>query len=218
MDHGVWTPLYVMFPKADVPVVSLSVRSDLDPRAHILAGRLLAPLRKEGILLLGSGEAVHNVHLMGERTSPRQPWCVEFEGWIEDTILASPPSSSSSSSLSFTNNLERDAVLAKWKTLAPSADIAHPPGISPGEHLMPLLFAYGCAGEDRGRAGRCVHKEYLGSLPMAAYEFGGAGIEDGGRGRATQTTKVNARSKGKGKGKEGTGQTKQHPPKGKARL
>ena len=53
---------------------------------------------------------------------------------------------------------------------APSAAMAHPPD-SPGEHLVPLLFCYGAAGQDRG-AGACVHKEYLGSLPMAAYEFG----------------------------------------------
>ena len=73
MDHGVWTPLYVMYPDADVPVVSLSVRDDLDTAAHIAAGRALAPLLADGVLLVGSGECVHNVPLMGQNPSTLLP-------------------------------------------------------------------------------------------------------------------------------------------------
>lgn len=154
-----------MYPDADVPVVCLSVRRDLDAHAHILAGRLLEPLRHEGVLLLGSGEAVHNVPQMGARSSPRKSWCIEFEAWLEARLLAPD----SEGGLILGNN-DRDRALANWRQ-APSAAMAHPPD-SPGEHLVPLLFAYGAAGEDRGSTGKCVHKEYLGSLPMAAYEFG----------------------------------------------
>ena len=171
LDHGVWTPLYLMFPDADVEVVVLSVRKDLDAAAHMAAGRALAPLRREGVLLVGSGEAVHNVPEMGARDSPRQPWCTAFEGWLERTML--PPHAPKSDE-------ERDAALAGWRRNGPCAERAHPAGSSPGEHLIPLLFAYGAAGEARG-SGRCVHKEYLGSLPMAAYEFGRAAAPSSAR-------------------------------------
>ena len=168
MDHGVWTPLYVMYPEADVPVISLSVSKSLSAAEHIAVGRALAPLAEEGILLLGSGEVVHNVPLMGPRGSPQSEWCLAFEGWLE-ALLASPPSAA------------RDAAFAEYRK-APGAEMSHPikqawppernltkPFESPGEHLMPWFFAYGAAGPQA--SGRCVHKEYLGSLPMAAYEF-----------------------------------------------
>jgi len=169
MDHGVWTPLYVMFPDADVPVVSISVRADLDAAAHIAVGRALAPLAAQGVLLLGSGEVVHNVPLMGARDSTPQWWCVRFEEWLEKTMVLVP-------------GAKRDAMLAEFRQRAPGAEQAHPvsqewpaekaldrPFSSPGEHIMPWFFAYGAGGEHT--RGECVHKEYLGSLPMAAYQF-----------------------------------------------
>ncbi len=151
LDHGAWTPLYEMFPGAGVPVVSISVRGDLSAEAHLGAGRALAPLRSQGVLLLGSGEVVHNVPEMGPRASPPQPWCLEFEGWAEAAMATGGAG----------------AALAGWKD-APGAAKSHPEG-SPGEHLMPLLFTAGAGGVDPGRP---VHKEYLGSLPMGAYAWG----------------------------------------------
>ena len=168
MDHGVWTPLYVMYPDADIPVVSISVNANLDAEDHIKAGKALQCLASEGVLILGSGEVVHNVPLMGQRGSQPQPWCTQFENWIK-SVMASSPSE------------DRDAQLARWREKAPGAQIAHPVdqawpaerGLlqsfsSPGEHLMPWFFAYGVHHQGTGR---CVFKEYLGSLPMAAYEF-----------------------------------------------
>ena len=160
LDHGVWTPLYVMFPAADVPVCCVSVRSDLSAQMHLKAGRALHPLVAEGVLICGSGEVVHNVPLMGARGSPVATWCSEFEGWLESTVGVCH-------GVSELSQAEQDARLIAWQQ-APGADIAHPAD-SPGEHLMPFFFAYGAAGE--GVIVRCLHKEYLGSLPMAAYEF-----------------------------------------------
>lgn len=169
MDHGIWTCLYLLFPKANIPVVSLSVSSSLSAREHILVGRALSPMSRKGVLLLGSGEVVHNVPLMGKRCSKPKPFCIEFEKWLEDTSRKVPGS-------------RRDDALCLWKTSAPFASEAHPlsqswpshmkiskPFTSPGEHLMPWFFCFGAGGYNA--TVKCVSKEYLGSLPMAGYLF-----------------------------------------------
>ena len=155
----------------------------LSAEEHIAVGRALAPLAREGILLLGSGEVVHNVPLMGPRGSPPAAWCLSFEAWLEGLLALTPGPA-------------RDIALAAYRE-APGAETALPTGqpwpaerslttpfSSPGEHLMPWFFAYGASGP--GGTGSCVHKEYLGSLPMAAYEFVPAprgGMAPGGRAR-----------------------------------
>ena len=188
LDHGVWTPLYVMFPHADVPVTSLSVRVDLDTESHLAAGRALRPLLDEGVLIVGSGEVVHNVPNMGARSSPQQPWCLTFEGWMEAKAGLATELVSKSTGATTVANLRQlpsrphapdDQALLNWKTQAPYADIAHPENGSPGEHLMPWFFAYGASGANA--TVRCLFKEYLGSLPMVAYSFepsNGLSIED----------------------------------------
>ena len=99
---------------------------------------------------------------MGARGSAPARWCLEFEAWVEATVGAvsggGPPPPPE----------EAGAVLGAWRTAAPFAAEAHPPD-SPGEHLLPFLFAFGAGG---ATAGCLEHKEYLGSLPMAAYSFG----------------------------------------------
>jgi len=166
LDHGVWTPLYVMYPDADIPVCCLSVRSDLDAAAHIQAGRALADLRKEGVLVVGSGEVVHNVPEMGARASAPKPWCLDFESWIEEQVLAD--TSATGTGGGPRGGRQADAALCGWKEAAPYASVAHPED-SPGEHLVPFFFAHGAGGPDC--AGKLEHKEYLGSLPMSAYSF-----------------------------------------------
>jgi aromatic ring-opening dioxygenase catalytic subunit (LigB family) len=125
-DHGVFIPLKVMFPQADIPVVAMSLQAGLDPLAHAAVGRALRPLRDEGVLIVGSGMSYHNLRDFrgggGRRASE------EFDAWL-DTALAG-------------DDAHRSAQLAQWSR-APSGRASHPRE----EHLLPLMVASG-AGSD----------------------------------------------------------------------
>lgn len=149
-DHGMFIPLKLMFPGADIPVIQLSLRRDLDPLAHIKAGRALAALRDEGVLIIGSGMSFHNMRGYGD---PRfTPVSAEFDEWLTAAVESAPA--------------ERDALLADW-TQAPHACLCHPPGGE--EHLIPLLVAAG-AGADS--AGRKVYSEKIMETTISAFRFG----------------------------------------------
>ena len=129
-DHGTFIPLMLSFPEAEVPVVQLSLVAGLDPAAHLAMGRALAPLREEGVLIVGSGMSYHN---MGGFGDPRAVAVSErFDGWLRDAARAEP--------------IERAKQLSAWAA-APAARLAHPRE----EHLVPLMVVAGAAGEDRGR-------------------------------------------------------------------
>ena len=148
-DHGVFIPLKLMFPGADIPVIQLSLRRDLDPQAHIEAGRALASLRDEGVLIVGSGMSFHNMRGYGD---PRfTPVSAEFDDWLTATVESAPAG--------------RDALLADW-TQAPHARLCHPPGGE--EHLIPLLVAAG-AGADS--VGRKVFSEKIMATTISAFRF-----------------------------------------------
>jgi 4,5-DOPA dioxygenase extradiol len=85
LDHGAWTPLRLMYPEADLPVVQVALAGD--PRA---LGRALAPLRDEGVLLIGSGGAVHNLRRvdLSSEDAPVQPWAREFDDWLGKSVSA----------------------------------------------------------------------------------------------------------------------------------
>jgi aromatic ring-opening dioxygenase catalytic subunit (LigB family) len=123
-DHGVFVPLKVMFPEADVPVVQMSLHASLDPALHVAAGEALASLRDEGVLVLGSGMSFHNLRAMGD---PRvaEP-SRAFDQWLADAAAA--PAG------------ERAALLARWGE-APWARLCHPRE----EHLLPLMVAAGAS-------------------------------------------------------------------------
>lgn len=123
-DHGVFVPLKVAFPEADIPVVQMSLHASLDPALHVAAGRALAPLREEGVLVLGSGMSFHNMRAYGD-PSAEQP-SRAFDEWLGDAAA-----------------LPREArgeALAHWAE-APFARFAHPRE----EHLLPLMVAAGAA-------------------------------------------------------------------------
>src|SRR6185437_9791663 len=117
-DHGVFVPLKLVTPDADIPVVQLSLRSDLDPDAHLAAGRALAPLRDEGVLIVGSGMSWHNMAGFSPAFTARSQ---AFDAWL-GAVIADPT--------------HRDEAIRHWDR-GPHAREAHPRE----EHLAPLFVA-----------------------------------------------------------------------------
>jgi 4,5-DOPA dioxygenase extradiol len=152
-DHGTWTPLKLMYPDANIPVVQLSIQSMLGGDHHVAMGRALAPLRDEGVLVMGSGSITHNLRELmrtrGAVDAPPPPWVVDFDEWV----LAKAESGALDD---IAHALER----------APHGRANHP---SP-EHYLPLPFAMAAAGE--GAKGRRVHSScQYGVLMMDTYQF-----------------------------------------------
>jgi aromatic ring-opening dioxygenase catalytic subunit (LigB family) len=149
-DHGMFIPLMLMFPNADIPVVQLSLRNDLDPSAHLEAGKALESLRDEGVLIIGSGMSFHNMRAYGD---PRfGPVSDEFDRWLGGAVEAAPH--------------QRHQALVDWAQ-APSARLSHPPRAE--EHLLPLMVAAGAAGEDKGRR---VFSDRVMETTLSAFSFG----------------------------------------------
>jgi aromatic ring-opening dioxygenase catalytic subunit (LigB family) len=128
-DHGTFVPLKLTYPEAEVPVVQLSLKEGLDPGEHLAIGRALAPLRDEGVFIVGTGMSFHNMRAFRD---PRAAAGAEaFDEWLRETATR--------------DQQERDRGLTDWEQ-APSARYAHPRE----EHLLPLMVVAGAAGADRG--------------------------------------------------------------------
>jgi aromatic ring-opening dioxygenase catalytic subunit (LigB family) len=147
-DHGTFVPFKLSWPDADVPTIQLSLKKGLDPREHLAIGRALAPLRDEGVLILGSGMSYHNMRDFGTTTAQRAS--VVFDAWLKDAATAEPAT--------------RARQLADWAS-APSARHAHPRE----EHLIPLMVVAGAAGND---AGRITFNEEVMSARVSAVQYG----------------------------------------------
>ncbi len=151
LDHGAWVPLSLMYPDADVPVAQLSLVHGATPAQHELIGQALAPLRAQGVLIIGSGSLTHNLYeLDGQRLDAPMPhWVSEFEAWIRQRLLDGDR-----------------AALRDYRQQAPSAARNHPSE----EHLLPLFVALGAAGP-AARARRLHASVEHGVLAMDAYAF-----------------------------------------------
>lgn len=150
-DHGTFTPLAVMYPEAEVPVVQLSIKLGYDPGEHLAAGRALAPLRDEGVLIVGSGLSWHNLRMFGPQARPPSE---AFDAWLHQA-MAAPPA-------------ERTAHVERWDA-APAARLAHPRE----DHLVPLFVALGAAEDEP--ATRVYHEqEFMGGVTASSYRFGAA--------------------------------------------
>jgi|SRR5580692_8196534 aromatic ring-opening dioxygenase catalytic subunit (LigB family) len=126
-DHGTFVPLKLAVPRADIPVLQVSLLSSLDPEAHLAVGRALAPLRDEGVLFVGSGNSYHNMRGFGHPSSLEPSR--RFDAWLAESMQLSPD--------------ERMDRLRRWKD-APDAAQCHPRE----EHLLPLHVMAGAGGDD----------------------------------------------------------------------
>ena len=151
LDHGAWVPLGLMYPDADIPVAQLSVQSGRGAAHHHRLGAALAPLREEGVLVMGSGSMTHNLGDLAFHAPEADPaaYVEEFRAWMHAGLAAGDM-----------------AALLDYRHRAPGARRAHPTE----EHLAPLFVALGAAGE--GPRARRVHQEVsYGALAMDAYLF-----------------------------------------------
>jgi 4,5-DOPA dioxygenase extradiol len=154
-DHGAWIPLSLMFPRADIPVLQVSIDSGRSPEYHFALGRALRPLRETGGLVLGSGGATHNLALYAharDRTDESAPpeWVEAFNEWTAGAIAA-----------------RRFHDLFRYSDRAPYAAQNHP---TP-EHYLPLFATLGAAYDDEH--GVRIHSSYdRGLLSLDAYAFG----------------------------------------------
>lgn len=151
LDHGVFIPLKVAVPDADIPLVQLSLRQDMDAEAHVAVGRALAPLRDEGVMIIGSGMSFHNMQRFrfrgGETLDPDSE---RFDAWLVETMVLPPR--------------DRNQKLSQW-TDAPGARESHPRE----EHLLPLHVAAGAALADTGEQ---VFQDRVMGTAQSAFRFG----------------------------------------------
>ncbi|HEU0186454.1 MAG TPA: class III extradiol ring-cleavage dioxygenase [Gallionellaceae bacterium] len=155
LDHGAWVPLRLMYPDADIPVFQVSLIHGGSPAEHYRIGAALQPLRAQGVLVMGSGSATHNLYeIMGHgQDDPVEAWVSEFDQWLAATLQAGKVSD-----------------LLDYRRLAPHAVRNHPTE----EHLLPLFVALGAAGA--GAAASHAHASHTyGILAMDAYTFSDAG-------------------------------------------
>jgi aromatic ring-opening dioxygenase catalytic subunit (LigB family) len=148
-DHGMFIPLMLMAPDADIPVVQLSLRAGLDPAEHVAAGRALAPLRDEGVLVIGSGMSYHNMRGYGRPESG--PVSDRFDAWLTETVALTDPDA-------------RAEALGRWAG-HPDGRASHPRE----EHLIPLMVVAGSAGEAPGRR---VFSDRVMETTVSAFQFG----------------------------------------------
>ena len=143
-DHGVFIPLKVMFPQADIPVLAMSLKVGLSPSQHVAMGEALRPLRDEGVLIMGSGMSYHNLRQMSNSAA-----ALDFDRWLDGAMAGDAE--------------YRRSWLTQW-TRAPAGRTSHPRE----EHLLPLMVASG-AGSDA--SGRKLWSGAVGATAVSAWAF-----------------------------------------------
>jgi aromatic ring-opening dioxygenase catalytic subunit (LigB family) len=142
-DHGVFVPLLLVYPNADIPIVQMSLNANLDPKLHLEIGKVLAPLRDEGVLIIGSGQSTH-----GQFSSSTNAKL--FVNALVDTLVNKTSD-------------ERYSCLLNWQKL-PFAREAH----GREEHLIPLMIAVGAAGHDKGHL---LNDHMAGDMALHSFSF-----------------------------------------------
>ena len=147
-DHGVFVPMLIADPKAEIPIVMLAMRADLDPAHHIAIGAALEPLRDRGVLIIGSGSSYHNLRSFRDDETEAS---LEFDNWLTHTMTELDAAA-------------RNNKLQKWAN-APFARECHPRE----DHLIPLMVVAGSAVSD---AGRQAFHDVIGGKTISGFAFG----------------------------------------------
>ena len=150
-DHGTFSMMKPLYPDEDIPLVQLSIDRRYDPELHLRLGRLLAPLRGEGVLIIGSGLSYHNLRDMRDATA--KPVSAAFDAWLQETLVTGSPA-------------QRTQRLVEWES-APMARAAHPQE----DHLIPLMAVVGAA---EGEPGATVYHQtdLFGGITASSFRFG----------------------------------------------
>jgi len=148
LDHGAFVPLKLIFPNANIPVVQLSLKRSLSAEEHLAVGQVLTPLRKQGVLIIGSGSSYHNLSLVPGKARVESE---SFDHWLSTTLTLADPAA-------------RNLRLQEWEK-APCALAAHPRA----EHLMPLMVVAGAA---EGEPGWRTFSQVVLGARLSGYRFG----------------------------------------------
>ncbi|MBO9598002.1 MAG: dioxygenase [Cohnella sp.] len=149
LDHGAWAVLKLLYPDADIPVVSLSVNTHLSNKEQYQIGKALAALRERDVLIIGSGGTVHNLRRLNWRSAGIDAWAEQFDNWIQDKLESWDTE-----------------TLFQYRELAPFAQEAVPTS----EHFIPLLLAMGAG--DANRQAKLLHRSYqYGNLSLSCWQF-----------------------------------------------
>lgn len=153
LDHGAWVVLSMLYPNADIPVISMSVAPNLEPAQQYKIGQSLSKLREQDILIIASGGTVHNLRAVRFGDDNRiDQWAQEFEGWLEQHLISW--------------DLE---ALFNYSSLAPNAQFAVPQ--NGAEHFIPIFYAMGAA--DDAKSAKLLHRSYrYGNLSHSVWQFG----------------------------------------------
>lgn len=154
LDHGAWVVLRLMYPDADIPVISMSVNPSLTPEEQYQIGRSLSSLREKDILIIASGGTVHNLGAlrMVSNNGTVDQWALDFDKWLEQHII----------------NWDLESLF-KYDTTAPNAKFAVPP--YGNEHFIPIFYAMGAA--DAEKSAKLLHRSYqYGNLSHSVWQFG----------------------------------------------
>jgi len=151
LDHGVWIPLRLMYPEADIPVVALSVPLQLSPEELYKVGQTLASLREQGVMIFGSGGIVHNLRLVQfeDKNFPVERWAAEFDRWFRDAMEQKNP-----------------AELFNYRNVAPHGQLDVPTF----EHFAPVFVVLG-AGSETGRVTTLYEGFEHGNVSMRGFSI-----------------------------------------------
>ncbi|MBB4954289.1 aromatic ring-opening dioxygenase catalytic subunit (LigB family) [Agrobacterium vitis] len=151
-DHGVFIPMMVAYPDANVPLVMLSLKATLDAQSHLAIGKALGRLRDEDVLIIASGMSYHNMKMFRTRDAAHEATAKRFDDWLTAAVELDDPEA-------------RAAQLSRWHS-NPDALACHVPD---HDHLVPLFVAAGAAGTDKGE--RVFNSTIMGKA-YSGYRFG----------------------------------------------